>query len=90
MLFTLSNLHYILYNQAIVRKGNCIDNADIENFLGLLKSELHYLKEFNSMAHFKQELENYIEDYNHKRIKAKLKGLIRCNTNSTLRSSVTK
>ncbi|MDF9762518.1 transposase InsO family protein [Peribacillus simplex] len=27
------------------------------------------------MSHFKQELENYIEYYNHKRIKAKLIGL---------------
>lgn len=27
------------------------------------------------MEHFKEELEQYIEYYNHKRIKAKLKGL---------------
>ncbi|PFR33396.1 IS3 family transposase, partial [Bacillus cereus] len=40
-----------------------------------LKSELLYLKEFESMEHFKIELENYIHYYNHKRIKTKLKGL---------------
>ncbi|MCU5728281.1 IS3 family transposase, partial [Bacillus toyonensis] len=47
----------------------------MENFFGLLKSELLYLKEFESMEQFKQELETYIHYYNHKRIKIKLKGL---------------
>ncbi|EEM86560.1 IS3-family transposase, OrfB [Bacillus thuringiensis serovar pulsiensis BGSC 4CC1] len=47
----------------------------MENFFGLLKSELLYLKEFDSMEHFKIELENYIHYYNNKRIKTKLKGL---------------
>lgn len=61
--------------QSMSRKGNCLDNAVIENFFGLLKSELLYLKEFESMEHFKQELEKYIYYYNHKRIKAKLKGM---------------
>jgi putative transposase len=61
--------------QSMSRKGNCLDNAVIENFFGLLKSELLYLQEFESMEHFIQELEEYIEYYNHKRIKEKLKGL---------------
>lgn len=61
--------------QSMSRKGNCYDNAVIENFFGLLKSELLYLKEFESMEHFKIELENYIHYYNHKRIKGKLKGM---------------
>ncbi|WP_255289560.1 IS3 family transposase, partial [Bacillus cereus] len=34
-----------------------------------------YLKDFESMEHFREELENYIYYYNNKRIKAKLKGL---------------
>jgi putative transposase len=61
--------------QSMSRKGNCLDNAVIENFFGLLKSELLYIQEFESMVHFKRELELYIEYYNHKRIKGKLKGL---------------
>ena len=61
--------------QSMSRKGNCLDNAVIENFFGLLKSELLYLQEFNSMGHFKQELIEYLDYYNSKRIKAKLKGL---------------
>ena len=61
--------------QSMSRKGNCLDNAVIENFFGLLKSELLYLQEFRSMEHFKQELIDYLDYYNNRRIKAKLKGL---------------
>ena len=61
--------------QSMSRKGNCLDNAVMENFFGLLKSELLYLQEFESMEHFKQELIEYLEYYNNYRIKAKLKGL---------------
>ena len=53
-------------------KGNCLDNAVI---FGLLKSELLYLQEFESMEHFKQELIQYLDYYNNLRIKVKLKGL---------------
>lgn len=57
------------------RKRNCLDNAVMENFFGLLKSELLYLQEFHSMEEFRIELEKYIDYYNNKRIKVKLKGL---------------
>ena len=61
--------------QSMSRKGNCLDNAVMENFFGLLKSELLYLQEFESMEHFKRELLDYLDYYNNCRIKAKLKGL---------------
>lgn len=61
--------------QSMSRKGNCLDNAVIENFFGLLKSELLYLQEFDSMEHFKEELVDYLDYYNNRRGKAKLKGL---------------
>lgn len=61
--------------QSMSRKGNCLDNAVMENFFGLLKSELLYLQEFRSMEHFKQELIEYLDYYNNRRIKTKLKGL---------------
>jgi transposase InsO family protein len=61
--------------QSMSRKGNCLDNAAMESFFGILKSELLYLKDFKSMEHFKQELESYIHYYNHKRIKEKLNGM---------------
>ena len=61
--------------QSMSRKGNCYDNSVMENFFGHLKSELLYLQEFESMEHFKQELVEYIDYYNNRRIKARLKGL---------------
>ena len=61
--------------QSMSRKGNCLDNAVIENFFGLPKGELLYLQAFQSMEHFKQELLDYLDYYNNRRIKAKLKGL---------------
>jgi len=61
--------------QSMSRKGNCLDNAVMENFFGLLKSELLYLQNFESMEHFKQQLIDYLDYYNNRRIKAKLKEL---------------
>ena len=61
--------------QSMSRKGNCLDNAVMENFFGLLKSELLYLQDFESLEHFKRDLIEYIDYYNNRRIKAKLKGL---------------
>ena len=55
--------------QSMSRKGNCLDNAVIENFFGLLKSELLYLQEFRSMEHFKLELIEYLDYYNNRRIR---------------------
>ena len=57
--------------QSMSRKGNCLDNAVMENFFGLLKSELLYLREFSSLEEFQIELEKYIDYYNNKRIKSK-------------------
>ena len=61
--------------QSMSRRGNCLDNAVMENFFGLLKSELLYLRDFESIEEFKAELEKYIDYYNNHRIKSKLKGL---------------
>lgn len=62
-------------SQSMSRKGNCLDNSVMENFFGILKSELLYLQKFDSIEHFKSELIDYLDYYNNKRIKAKLKGL---------------
>ena len=45
--------------QSMSRKGNCVDNAVLENFFGLLKSDLI----------------DFLGHYNNRRIKAELKGL---------------
>lgn len=59
--------------QSMSRKGNCYDNSVMENFFGIMKSEFLYYKEFESVEHFKQELEKYMNYYNTKRMKAKFK-----------------
>lgn len=61
--------------QSMSRKGNCLDNSVMENFFGLLKSELLYLQDFSSLEDFKKQLHEYIHYYNNKRIKLKLKGM---------------
>lgn len=61
--------------QSMSRKGNCLDNSMMENFFGLMKSELLYMNKFKSMDEFKEELEKYIDWYNNKRIKLRLKGM---------------
>ena len=61
--------------QSMSRKGNCLDNAIIENFFGTLKSELFYLKKYSSIGQLKQEIIEYINYYNNDRIKLNLKGM---------------
>lgn len=61
--------------QSMSRKGNCLDNSVMENFFGLLKTEMFYNHPFESVEQLICEIENYIDYYNNKRIKSKLKGL---------------
>ena len=62
-------------DQSMSRKGNCLDNAVMENWFGIMKTEFFYQKKFESVQSFKTELKEYIHYYNHDRIKQKLKGL---------------
>ena len=59
------------------RKGNSPDNGMMESFFGILKSEMFYGYEntFKSLNQLEQAIVNYIDYYNNKRIKVKLKGL---------------
>lgn len=61
--------------QSMSRKGNCLDNAIMESFFGTLKSELLYLRKYDSYEEFYNKLEEYIAYYNNYRIKEKLNGL---------------
>ena len=66
--------------QSMSRKGNCLDNCPIENFFGKLKNEMFYGHEyeFKTLDQLKKAIEDYIDYYNTKRIKVKLKGLTPC------------
>lgn len=61
--------------QSMSRKGNCLDNAVMENWFGIMKTEFFHRKKFESIESFKIALRDYIHYYNHDRIKEKLKGL---------------
>ena len=61
--------------QSMSRKGNCLDNAVIENFFGIIKSELFYINKFSSIKHLKNEIIEYITYYNNERIKLNLNGM---------------
>lgn len=58
--------------QSMSRKGNCLDNSLAENFFGLLKSELFYMKEYKTIDELEKDIIEYIDYYNNKRIKEKL------------------
>lgn len=59
------------------RKGNSTDNGMMESFFGVLKTEMFYGYEssFKSIDELKLVISNYIDYYNNKRIKVRLKGL---------------
>ncbi len=73
--------HHFLKNKGIQpsmsRKGNSSDNGMMESFFGILKSEMFYgyKNTFQSLEHLEQAIVDYIDYYNNKRIKVKLKGL---------------
>ena len=58
-------------------KGNSTDNGMMELFFGILKSEMFYgyEKTFKSIKEFEGAIIDYIDYYNNKRIKVKLKEL---------------
>ena len=63
--------------QSMSRKGNSMDNGLMENFFGILKTEMFYNQEDNykTIADLINAIKDYIYYYNHDRIKKKLKGL---------------
>ncbi len=73
--------HHFLEDKGIQasmsRKGNSPDNGMMESFFGILKSEMFYGYEntFKSLNQLEQAIIDYIDYYNNKRIKVKLKGL---------------
>ena len=59
--------------QSMSRKGNCYDNAMMENFFGLLKTEMFYGRKFRDAKHLIFEIKKYIDYYNNRRIQVKTK-----------------
>lgn len=63
--------------QSMSRKGNSLDDGLMENFFGLLKTEMFYDQEYkyHNLEELTKAIEEYIEYYNNERIKSRLKGL---------------
>ena len=61
--------------QSMSRKGNCHDNAAMESFFAVLKSEFFYLNRFANIDELQRGLRDYIHYYNNDRIKLRLNGL---------------
>ncbi|NFC49208.1 IS3 family transposase [Clostridium botulinum] len=59
--------------QSMSRKGNCYDNACIENFFGHIKSELIYQNHFNTREELFKAVSEYIYWYNNERFQTVLK-----------------
>ncbi len=59
------------------RKGNSIDDGLMENFFGLLKTEMFYEQEdkYKDLNDLSKAIDDYIYYYNNDRIKSRLKGL---------------
>lgn len=53
---------------SISGKGNCYDNAGIENFFGHLKSEMSHGESFNNLDEFYHAIDEYIRWYNQQRL----------------------
>ena len=74
--YQMKQYQYLLKEKGILqsmsRKGNCLDNAIIENFFGILKSEMFYTQKFKSIEELKKEIKEYINYYNNERIKSNL------------------
>ena len=73
-------------NQSISRKGNSLDNGMMENFFGLLKTEIFYDQEDNyeTLDELIKAIDDYIYYYNNDRIKEKLEGLSPVNYRVTI------
>ncbi|HAZ20097.1 MAG TPA: hypothetical protein DCY75_08025 [Clostridiales bacterium] len=58
--------------QSMSRVGHCIDNGPMEGFCEILKSEMYYLRKFNSTDELTAAIEHYIAFYNTRRYQSRL------------------
>lgn len=59
--------------QSMSRVSRCIDNGPMEAFWGTLKSEMYYLRKFNTFDELKEAIIEYINYYNNQRYQKRLK-----------------
>ena len=64
--------------QSMSRVGKCLDNAPMEGWWGILKSEMYYLKRFTSRESLVSSIEDYIHFYNTRRYQKRLNCMTPC------------
>ena len=60
--------------QSMSRKATCLDNAPMESFFHIMKSEVYYQRKFDSLEEVADTITRWIEYYNHTRTETKLGG----------------
>jgi transposase InsO family protein len=70
--------YYLLVQQynftpSMSRRGNCLDNAPIENFFSHLKEEAIYQVKLKTIQQAREVIADYIDFYNYERIQLKTK-----------------
>lgn len=69
--FSLTQAYNI--TPSMSRRGNCLDNACMENFFGMLKTEWLQRRKFETMDEAREAVEQYIHYYNYERCHLKSK-----------------
>lgn len=58
--------------QSMSRVSRCIDNGPMEAFWGMLKTEMYYLKKFQTYEELREAVSNYMDYYNNHRYQKRL------------------
>ena len=58
--------------QSMSRVGRCIDNGPMENFWGIIKVEMYRLTTYETFEELENDVKQYIEFYNTKRVTLKM------------------
>jgi putative transposase len=68
-------LAHVNATQFMSRKGNCLDNAVMENFFGHVKEEKFHHDAFDGIDDLEREIHEYIAWYNQERVSTTLEGI---------------
>lgn len=58
--------------QSMSRKATCLDNAAMESFFHIMKAEVYYQKQLNTLEELTSAVSSWIQYYNFSRLKRKL------------------
>ncbi|MFE4241958.1 IS3 family transposase [Peribacillus butanolivorans] len=72
---TITYLKKYKMQSSMSRKGNCWDNACMENFFSHFKPECFYMNSFGTSEEVRGAVSMYIRFYNHHRFQKKLNNL---------------